>query len=467
MKARPIFIVTFSLAAVLVLSACVSSPTPVEKTLFVAPQTVECPGADSQQCLQIKENPEDEYQPTSASIEGFEFAPGYEYELRVVEESTDSDTESQWRLIEVVSSTPLSSPLNETQWELIRYISAQGQLADILAETQVTLEFADGKLSGSAGCNSFFGDYASDASSLTIGSIGYTEMFCTSPEGVMEQESAYLSALLDAASYTINGKNLTITSSDGETILIFSMLQPVTLADEDWEMVAINNGQGEVVPALAGISVTATFSQDGNLAGSAGCNHYGTTYVISEDRITIPAPAATRMFCSEPQGVMEQESAYLAALASAASYRIQQGVLELYDAEGALVVRFQVYQPAAQPTQPPALAGTSWMWREFQSSAGDVTAPQNPEKYTLTFKENDAVEIQADCNHVEGTYRAEGGSMIIQPGAPGPALCSPGSLSDRFLQLIGDSTTYLITEEGELAISILNDSGILFFTPAK
>jgi heat shock protein HslJ len=367
----------------------------------------------------------------------------------------------------IETTLPGSSPLNETQWELIRYISAQGQLADILAETQVTLEFADGKLSGSAGCNSFFGDYQSNAGSLTIGSIGYTEMFCTRPEGVMEQESAYLSALLDAASYTIDGESLTVTNVDGEDILIFRILKPVTLADEDWEMVALNNGQGEVVPALAGISVTATFSQDGNLAGSAGCNHYGSTYVVNGEQITIPAPAATRMFCSEFAGLMEQESAYLAALTSAAGYRIQQGALELYDAEGALVVRFQVYQLAAQTTPPPALAGTSWMWREFQGSAGDVTAPQNPEKYTLTFKEGDLVEIQADCNLVEGTYRAEGGSLLIQPGAPGPALCSPGSLSDRFLQLIGDSTTYLITADSELAISILNDSGILFFTPAK
>src|SRR5574342_393738 len=84
------------------------------------------------------------------------------------------------------TTLPVSSPLKDTQWELTRYASAQGQLTDVLAETQVTLEFSDGKLSGNAGCNSFFGDYQSNAGNLTIGSVGHTEMFCTSPEGVME-----------------------------------------------------------------------------------------------------------------------------------------------------------------------------------------------------------------------------------------------------------------------------------------
>jgi heat shock protein HslJ len=61
----------------------------------------------------------------------------------------------------LIVKTPITSPLEDTQWDLGSYINAQGQLADVLPETQGTLEFNDGKLSGSAGCNSYFGDYQS------------------------------------------------------------------------------------------------------------------------------------------------------------------------------------------------------------------------------------------------------------------------------------------------------------------
>jgi heat shock protein HslJ len=92
----------------------------------------------------------------------------------------------------------------------------------------------------------------------------------------------------------------------------------------------------------------------GHSSGSAGCNTYGTTYVTNKDEITVSAPAATRMSCAEPDGVMQQESAYLLALESAASYHIQQGVLELYDPSGALAVRFRLFrtQGIRSPTYP-------------------------------------------------------------------------------------------------------------------
>jgi heat shock protein HslJ len=260
MKAYPIFIVLLSLAVSLVLGACASSPVPVEKILYIASQMVDCPGDATRQCLQVKEDPGDEYTPTFESIEGFEFVPGYEYVLRVVEERATGASGSQLRFVEVVSKTLVSSPLKDSKWILTSFTNAAGELEDVMSGTQVTLEFTDGKLSGNAGCNSYFGDYRADTHNLAVGSIASTEMFCTNPEGVMEQESEYLRRLLSAVSYTIDGENLTIANADGEAVLIFSVLQPVTLSGEVWEMVAISSGQGEMMPALAGASVTAVFS---------------------------------------------------------------------------------------------------------------------------------------------------------------------------------------------------------------
>ena len=56
------------------IAACGSSS--VEKTIFVAPQKVECVGVAPQECLLIKEDAEDDWQFWYDSIEGFEYEPG-------------------------------------------------------------------------------------------------------------------------------------------------------------------------------------------------------------------------------------------------------------------------------------------------------------------------------------------------------------------------------------------------------
>lgn len=52
-------------------------------TLYVGSQTVACTGVAPQQCLQIKEKPNDKWTLLYQSIEGFDYEPGYLYQLRV------------------------------------------------------------------------------------------------------------------------------------------------------------------------------------------------------------------------------------------------------------------------------------------------------------------------------------------------------------------------------------------------
>jgi heat shock protein HslJ len=88
---------------------------------------------------------------------------------------------------------------------------------------------------------------------------------------------------------------------------------------------------------LPDTEVTAVFGEDGTLTGSAGCNTYRATYEADRGTITIGEPAATRKACAEPEGVMEQEQAYLAALPQATSYRVEGSSLSLLTAEGTYV----------------------------------------------------------------------------------------------------------------------------------
>jgi hypothetical protein len=66
----------------------------------------------------------------------------------------------------------------------------------------------------------------------------------------------------------------------------------------------------------------------------------GTTYATDQGGIEISPPASTRKACAAPEGVMEQEAAYLAALPTAAQYRLDGGSLALLSADGTYVASY-------------------------------------------------------------------------------------------------------------------------------
>lgn len=83
-----------------------------EVTLFVAPERQDCMGAAPQECLLIREADQENYALFYSSIEGFEFEPGYIYQLRVRKtprENPSADGSAlRWILIEIVEQTPAS-----------------------------------------------------------------------------------------------------------------------------------------------------------------------------------------------------------------------------------------------------------------------------------------------------------------------------------------------------------------------
>jgi heat shock protein HslJ len=125
-----------------------------------------------------------------------------------------------------------------------------------------------------------------------------------------------------------------------KTILTFSAVKPRPLTGTTWVLSWYNDGKGALVSVLAGSQITAQFGEDGQLAGSAGCNTYKATYTLDGDQISIGPAGTTRMLCAEPAGIMEQEAAYVAALSSATQYQIVGGELELLDDAGN---RIEVY----------------------------------------------------------------------------------------------------------------------------
>jgi heat shock protein HslJ len=114
------------------------------------------------------------------------------------------------------SSPADSSSLQDTQWVLV----ALGGEA-LLPDTAPSAEFSAEQISGSAGCNTYFGTYTVSGSEITISDVANTEMWCMEPEGVMDQERAFLAALASVASYRIAGERLELMDGTGGVILLF------------------------------------------------------------------------------------------------------------------------------------------------------------------------------------------------------------------------------------------------------
>jgi heat shock protein HslJ len=111
------------------------------------------------------------------------------------------------------------------------------------------------------------------------------------------------------------------------------------ITQSNWTLQSLMDSTGILVPAQSGTEVTAVFDREGRIRGSAGCNGYSAGYQARDYGINITGTASTKMFCDGP-GVMEQESAFLADLSKASSFRFSGSSLKLYDASGKTMLVF-------------------------------------------------------------------------------------------------------------------------------
>jgi heat shock protein HslJ len=92
----------------------------------------------------------------------------------------------------------------------------------VLDGTQIEAEFTEGRVLGQAGCNSYSASYERTADTLTVGEPSTTRRTCPDPQGVMDQETAYLQTLASAATFKIENQQLLVNDASDQTVLIYS-----------------------------------------------------------------------------------------------------------------------------------------------------------------------------------------------------------------------------------------------------
>jgi heat shock protein HslJ len=226
--------------------------------------------------------------------------------------------------------------LGDNPWLVTAIVDEDGELGPVIEGTVPDIHFGDEQVSGNGGCNRFFGPYETSAvGDLSFGDLATSMMACL--EAVMDQEQAFLEALDTVDAYSIAGDVLELRSG-GEVVVLFEAI-PTSLANTEWRLTGLNNGRQAVVSLVEGSEITATFTEDGTLAGSSGCNSYRATWEAREGTISIGPAMGTKKMCAG-EGVMEQEARYLEVLGLVTNYRLDAVRLEMFNDDGARQLQY-------------------------------------------------------------------------------------------------------------------------------
>lgn len=338
-----------------------------------------------------------------------------------------------------------SQTLEGPVWKLQSYAKG-GQTVNALPNTNVTAEFKAGRITGSAGCNTYFAGYTVDGNKLTITGAGSTMKACTD-QAVMAQEAEYLLLLAKAATFQITGDTLAISDAGGKVILTYLATDAPTLTSNPWQLISYNNGRQAVVSVDPNTQITAVFTPDGKVSGNAGCNTYNGSYQIDGNKIKVGPLATTRRAC--PQPVMDQEAAFLKAFQSSATWSIFNDILGMRTAEDAQSVNFL-------PMAATGLANSNWKLTGVNTGTGVESIPTGVEA-TAQFGADGRMTGSTGCNNYNIPFEVDGANikfgvgMTTMKACEGPAM----QVEQNVLKAVQSTTTWSI------------DGGILFLRNAQ
>ena len=201
--------------------------------------------------------------------------------------------------------------LEGPRWVLRSYASDGAQVL-LTAEEYADAEFSSGRVQGFGGCSHYDAIARATGRTLLISSPATTLQSCG--EAADTFQSTYLGLLDQSRHYRAREGTLTIFGADGSTLLTFDegLRNPLLGA---WQVESFATVPGSQAAPLEGTTLTATFRLT-DVGGSAGCNMYDGTYSTNGKVVRIGRLATTRMACE--QDVMDQETAFLAALGGVA-----------------------------------------------------------------------------------------------------------------------------------------------------
>lgn len=355
------------------------------------------------------------------------------------------------------------SELSGSEW-LLRSLRGEPPLPG----TQATLTFTESGIGGFSGCNQFGGALPG----TTVGeesSFEMTAMACGEPEGVMEQETAYLQALQEAATFRVEEERLTLLDAGGVPLLEFEARptyadDPAALLGSAWVLVSLN---GTAIEAELR-TVTLAFVAEGIAVGRAGCRHVMAGYESGQGTLHVLSLAMMDPEGCEARGTFwAQEGDFTDALGWSRHFQLAEGALELISERGDLL-RFEPFPE----TEMPDLEGSLWQLAAFVEASADtftpaqMAEPLRESTISLAF-DAEGVSGSAGCNAFRAPATRDDAALHIGTPAREKKLCAaPDGIMEqeaRFLDALAGVSGY--RRAGSYLWLDTQGGGALLFTP--
>lgn len=225
------------------------------------------------------------------------------------------------------ASTKAQTGIENVRWELNELNGKR------VANSRIYLEFDEsmGRISGSGGCNRFFGSYEFKKTRFKAFGVGTTKMACMR-HGTMETEADFLNALKKADRIKQEGAALLLFSGK-KSVLVFRKSrsierEPVTmdLSSRKWILKRISGTSVD----LGGNSPFLNFDPaKGTSGGNTGCNVFGGNYEALGSKIKFSQMISTMRAC-EFENRMTIERQFLDGLQKTDRFEVKEGRLLLY-----------------------------------------------------------------------------------------------------------------------------------------
>lgn len=157
----------------------------------------------------------------------------------------------------------------------------------------MTIDFAEKRISGSAGCNNYSGGFTLVKGILSAPNLASTMMMC--PEE--NQEGEFHAVLGQPNKVSIENGVLTLRNNK-KVVAQFEKSIDTSMLLGEWKLESIDGGDistlfGENVPTIA-------FDlEKSRLGGNTGCNRYNATYTLDGTTISVGHIMSTRRACRD------------------------------------------------------------------------------------------------------------------------------------------------------------------------
>lgn len=203
-----------------------------------------------------------------------------------------------------------------------------------LKNSEITLNFAEGKVSGSSGCNLFMGEYTQTGSVLNITPLVSTRRACADND-LQAQEQDFLNQLNKVNSVSQANGSL-ILSGEQDIKLTFKAATVESISNTQWKYKHTETNGTVISSVLPETSLSLNFSET-QATGSAGCNSFVGEYAQNGEYLSFKNMASTEKSCLNTS-IMEQESVYLKHLGNVKRMQVEDKMLMLHDDQNTTLV---------------------------------------------------------------------------------------------------------------------------------